>query len=225
MNTKIEIQLNKTIIVVGPTVTASVLGKDSRRPPFSFESMKTILMENTLQDNCTIDALQQSTTSSNVVDRLREMQRQGALLAYLYPDNVLATAMEQEPLTAVLVEQWLQQQQSCRSGIMHIFGSCRDVGSMQCLEMGKPTIPESILRVFSDRTCVCVGFGLESEDKGDLAVFLNQLPPTTNVLVAHENDEVPDNGIGLPVAVESALKAVYPIGDTSKALGKHLSLT
>lgn len=224
-------QMNKTVIVIGPDVTISLVGDNpTALPPLSFESAKQFLRggdgttirdgRRSLLEACTANIHQSSSNARNVVVRLQELQHQGALLAYLYPDNVLDTVMKQEPLTAGLVDKWL----SSRNGIMHIFGSCNDVESMQCLENARPCIPDSILDVFSNKACVCIGF--ESDVQSDLEIFLDQLlPRTTNVLVAYEND-FPDRslGMGLPVAVKSTSKALCSIGDTSQALGKHISL-
>ena len=231
MDSRIELQPDKTIIVLGAEIIASLTKKSDAVPPVTFRSLKEMLLQNPtdLSENKMLQSRQlqgmfgggdvrKMNSNSSLLDRLLELQRNGALLACLYPDVVVDQILEQQSLSSVHVDKWVDQ---CK-GIMHLYGVCSDVESMQCLIKDQPILSDAILNVFKNKLCVCVGFSNDQDAQSDMQCFLSQLPVEEMQCILLPSESVSNTSQGLSVPVGNSHEALWslcPIGDTSKAIG------
>lgn len=222
---RIELQMDKTVFVLGAGIIASLKHQDNGLVQ---ECISRLRLENTAQSNALLvqTQLEQLLTnfpqSSSRGLSLADFQRKGALLAYLYADKTIDQALDQSSLTATNVDKWVEQS---TTGIMHLFGVCNDIDSMQYLENDTTVIPDSLLHVFKHKVCVCIGF--DQEGQTDLQAFLNQLPlrEMPNVLLPCSSmSKIEAATLGLPVSVANYFEKLTPAGNSTKALGKSSNM-
>ncbi len=235
MDPRIELQPDNTIIVLGAGAMSMMTKNNHPAPqPTTFRSLKKTLLQNPADINSIFqsgqlqemlgcatsseeDTRKVNSNNTSLLDRLLELQRNGALLAYMYPDIVIDEALEQDSLSSGHVDQWVDHSK----GIMHLYGVCSDVESMQWLkEKEHPTLSDAIVNVFRNKSCVCVGFGTDKDAQNDLQSFLNQLPADKMQSILIPSETSLKTVCGLPVPVrDSQYDSIYPIGDLSKAIG------
>ena len=234
MDSRIELQLEKTVVVLGPSVTTCLLNDTSELPPLTFESIRSTLfgdassgsetdqLASRLQKTFPLAEAKETTAGNSpatVVEQLLDLQRSGALLAYLYPDTVVDRALGLASFSAVDVKKWVDHAQ----GIMHLYGVHTDVDSVQCMQDEKPIVTDSLLDVVKDKLCVCLGFDGDAEVQRDLHCFASQVPcdreaKQPRILLPCE--KVFDTVRSLPVPITgNCCEALCPVGDTSKAIG------
>ena len=243
MDPRVELQPERTIIVLGPQFTYSFITSDVKSPPVTYRSMKSQLLQASksieetasmeyrlrrLQREGLLQSWLQETYSTDcclqqtpVLQRLLELQQHGALIAYLYPDDICEQAFEQDSLVADQAENW--RNGTC-NGIMHPFGVYTDAQSMLTWKNDELVLPKPVADAFQDKVCVCVGF--EGEDEQDLQFFLSQISfsddkPRLPLLLCKKRWEYHFNpSLCLPIYQASLPNALCIIGDTSKAIGQ-----
>lgn len=221
MMDRIELQMDKTVFVMGAGITASLKHEKDRVmqecvAKLRLENSNAVLVETQLEQ---ILASFDQPSSDGL--SLADFQRKGALLAYLYADKTIDQALDQSSLTATNVDKWVEQS---TTGIMHLFGVCNDIDSMQYLENDTTIVPDSLLHVFKHKVCVCIGF--DQEGQTDLQTFLNQLPlrEMPNVLLPCSSMSKIESTVGLPISVDNVLDKLSPLENSTKTIGKYYSI-
>ena len=223
MDSRIEVQLNRTVVMLGPEVTIALSTDPNDLPPLTFRSLHNKLEQNTKPID--ISPLQQqgrspapaarkgNVSSHTITEKLMELQRKGALLAYLYPDTVIDEALGLESFDNSKVDKWMQHKRS----LMHVFGHNNNADSMLCFKenQNQPLVSDEFLNATSDKIYVCVGFN----ESSDLDSFLRQLPreEPRHILLPCESVISASRGLFVPCA--NCYKSLCPMGDTSMAIG------
>ena len=232
MNSRIEVQPDRTIIILGPMITASLQNGDEKCSLLSLETLKNKLMkvyaryDDDLSGNGAIHSWLQETFAIDkkklrkppIVERLLDLQRNGALLAYLYPDNIIDQALDQEALTASDVQKWIADENVHSRKIMHVFGVYTDVESLRCWQKEGPFVPDTLANAFRNKVCICVGFS-EENVQHDLEYFLSRVSIDTMLRPLLTCSKPVECTRCLCIPGSSLPEAVCSIGDTSKAIG------
>ncbi len=210
MDSRIEVQLSRTVIMLGPEVT------------IAFRSLYNELEQNTkpidnsplVQARSPAAARKGNASSHTITERLVELQRKGALLAYLFPDTVIDESLGLESFDTSKMDKWMQHER----GLMHVFGHYNNTDSMLCSKenQNQPLVSDEFLNATNDKIYICVGF---NESSSDLDSFLRQLPreESRHILLPCESIISASRGLFVPCA--NCYESLCPMGDTSIAIG------
>lgn len=223
MNPCVEIQPDRTLIVLGPHFAASLVKDDhgeeeivSTLHPLSYtefdagsSDLSKWMHKN--QQNFNIHR-------SSLLDRLLELQRDGALIVYGYIDQTVCTAAQQTALVSEHAEEWASGR---TNGILHPFGVCKDPESIR-LDISQECA-SCLDRLLQERACILLGYldnQLDSclqqllqmckESGADLPLSLaggTNCPSNTSILQ-------------LPLSDPTATEVICGIKNSTRKLGK-----
>lgn len=192
MEPLIELQAEKTVVVLGPLFAGSLLEEGARQPPLEYHSLKAQLLQAVRQvngakklkeisgtlvqdamkllQNCglleqwlSVTFTGQNTVGTPQLEVLLEMQRRGALLVSPHLDSVCEQASGLPSLTLSQITEWSRG--AC--GILHPFGVHTDKDSLsRFMDHGLTTLsrmPEALSAVLRERTFVFLGFNTEDD--------------------------------------------------------------
>ena len=218
-----EIQPNRTLIVLGPHFAASLVKDDnegdeivSTLHPLSYTDFEagSSDLSKWMQKN------QQNFNvhRSSLLDRLLELQRDGALIVYGYIDQTVSTAAQQVALVSEQAEEWASGK---TSGILHPFGVCVDPESIR-LDISKECV-SCLDRLLQERACIMLGY-LDNQPDSCLIQLLQMCKESGADLplsLAGETSCPSTNSIlQLPVPDPTATEVICGIQNSTRKIGE-----
>lgn len=233
MDPRVELQPDQTLIVLGPLFAASLLEEDeeekevSNLPPLTYVELAEMLRSRSTSEDPTVmewleNHLQDGgrTRRSSLLERLLELQREGALIAYSYVDETVSNAAQQTPVQPDQIQEWASGE---TKGILHLFGVSSTPASVQ-LTISQESAT-CLQKVLHERACVLLGFDSNQDSFQETFLQLcTESSASTPLLVtkeswSHASSSMPV--LPLPVPDPLAAEVVCGCGDTTKSVGER----
>lgn len=240
METRLEIQPDKTLLVIGPAFAASLLDKEggcTRQPPLTYTAFKTQLAEaaRRLEERPRIEE-----GAGAVETNLRVLKKSKFLKQWLestfnntgsvvVETPLLQQIVKMQQLGALvaylhmdsLVEDSLHQPGYTAKdagawiktpGILHPFGHYRDPESL--VEGCRPAVPPSLAQVLTERTCLYIGFYDDVKENVLLKNFMQVASAYSNRVsfCIQPQSSTTFNSLGLPSSALTINNVCLPDG-------------
>lgn len=232
MEPRVELQPDKTLIVLGPHFAASLVERSeeakevSTIPPLTYVELAEILSRSHSKKQHATDAVlrkwlqnnlqnSEKTRRSALLDRLVELQREGALIAYSYVDETVCSAAKQVPLQPDQTEDWANGKVQ---GILHLFGSSSAPGSV-CMNIVQDCMT-SLRLVLRERACVMLGFDGGRNPFMDVFLQLCKSAGACAPLCAAKEGWIASPAMSvLPLPVDPIAAEVCEAGEITRSVG------
>ena len=154
---------------------------------------------------------------SSLLDRLLELQRDGALIVYGYVDQTVCTAAQQTALVSEQAEEWASGK---ASGILHPFGVCVDPESVR-LDMSQECV-SCLDRLLHERTCILLGY-LDNQPDSFLQRLLQMCKESGASLplsLASKTNCTATSVLQLPMPDPTATEVICGMRSSTRKIGK-----
>ena len=236
MDPRVELQPDKTLIILGPHFAASLVEGDeeekevSTLSPLTYVELAEILSSSRATKQHATDKvlcewlennLQNSAKSrcSALLARLVDLQGEGALIAYSYVDETVSNAAQQVAIQPNQTKDWASGR---AKGILHLFGICSAPESVR-LSIAEESA-HYLKLLLHERACVLLGFDGGRDPFMDVFLQLcTSAGASTPLCVTKESWTLSPSlsALPLPVPDPSAPEILCEIGDLTKSVGKQ----